>query len=261
MDRPPHLASVPPQPIPSPSNPYPIPSLTANAVPHPASGIALHLGPDQQIPDHPGSVVDVPRPTQTQALSPAKQLRSVRTNCQFGLREYLTLVRKRKRYDASVSTLDLESRIRAQSDNLVGDLRQLHSELRGVVRAAEDHRWRRWIVGGAIAMFIPAIRKIFRRGSDEESLQSSNDTEYAFRRSQGLLSRIRDSVFGKGGLAGMAFFVFAVLYVFQNEVSLRVARTIQKRIKKLSARIERGEGVEETDMKVLEGWRWRVLLW
>jgi hypothetical protein len=92
-------------------------------------------------------------------------------------------------------------------------------------------------------------------------LKSSNDTEYAFRRSQSLLSRIRDSVFGKGGLAGVAFFVFAVLYIFQNEVSLRVARTIQKRVKKLGTKIERGEPVSESDMKVLEGWRWRVLLW
>ncbi|KAI9163859.1 U6 small nuclear RNA (adenine-(43)-N(6))-methyltransferase [Paramyrothecium foliicola] len=210
----------------------------------PASGIALHLAPEQHIPDHPGSVVDLPtRPgkAQAQALSSTRELRSIRTNCQFGLREYLTLVRKRQRYDASASTIDLESRIRARTDSLVVDLRVLQSELRAVVKAAEEHRWRRWLVGGALATFIPLVRRIFRRGSDEESLESSNDTEYAFRRSQSLLSRIRDSVFGKGGLAGMAFFVFAVLYVFQNEVSLRVARTIQKRVKKLSSRIERGE--------------------
>jgi hypothetical protein len=53
-----------------------------------------------------------------------------------------------------------------------------------------------------------------------------------------------------------------VLYVFQNEVSLRVAKTVQKRLRKLTARIERGDtDIDEKDLKVLEGWRWRVLLW
>lgn len=60
----------------------------------------------------------------------------------------------------------------------------------------------------------------------------------------------------------MAFFVFSVLYVFQNEVSLRVAKTVQKRVKKLCAKIERGDpDMGDGDMKLLEGWRWRVLLW
>lgn len=112
------------------------------------------------------------------------------------------------------------------------------------------------------AMFIPAVRRIFRRGSDQESQLSSNDTEYAFRRSKGLMSRIKDGILGDGSLAKIAFFVFAVLYVFQNEVSLRVARTMRKRIKNLCQRIERGDpDIGEGDIKVLDGWRWRVLLW
>ena len=112
------------------------------------------------------------------------------------------------------------------------------------------------------ASFIPLVRRIFRRGSDEDSVESSNDTEYAFKRSKGLISRIKDSVLGKGSLAGVAFFVFAVLYVFQNEVSLRVAKTVQKRIRRLAARIERGDPeVDDKDIKMLQGWRWRVLLW
>lgn len=110
--------------------------------------------------------------------------------------------------------------------------------------------------------FIPAIRKIFRRGSDEESEVSTNDTEYAFRKSKGLLSRIKNSLLGSGGLASIAFFVFAVLYVFQNEVTLRVAKTLQKRIKRLRERIEDGGAdVNDKDVKLLDGWRWRVLLW
>ena len=60
----------------------------------------------------------------------------------------------------------------------------------------------------------------------------------------------------------MAFFVFAVMFVFQNEVSLQVARKVSRQLKKLTTKLERGEGeVGEKEMKLLEGWRWRVLLW
>lgn len=92
---------------------------------------------------------------------------------------------------------------------------------------------------------------------------AANDTEYAFARSRSLLARIRRSVLGRGGvLAGVALFVFAVLSVFQNEVARRVARTLSKRVKKVVAKVERGGfEVDEGDLKALEGWRWRVLLW
>ena len=111
-------------------------------------------------------------------------------------------------------------------------------------------------------MLIPAIRKIFRRNHDSESVKSSNDTEYAFRKSKGLLAHIKDSMLGNGSFASVAFFVFAVLYVFQNEVSLRVARTVQKRIKKLTSKVKSGDwNVDAHDLRALEGWRWRVLLW
>jgi hypothetical protein len=56
--------------------------------------------------------------------------------------------------------------------------------------------------------------------------------------------------------------VFAVLYVFTNEVSLRVAKTMYKRINRLMAKVEGGrEELSEDDIKTLQGWRWRVLLW
>jgi hypothetical protein len=110
------------------------------------------------------------------------------------------------------------------------------------------------------ASFIPAIRAIFRKPAEEK--EASNDTEYAFRKSRSLIARIRQSVHGTGRWAGVAFFVFAVLYVFSNEVSLRVSRTIGKRLKRLSAKVENGdEDIDEMDMKLLNGWRWRVLLW
>lgn len=151
----PPQGSYPPQGQYPPQSPYPQigdPSAAPGADP----GIALHLGPESQIPDHPGSVLNtpnVPRPTQVlspQAISAPADLRALKTTCQFGLREYLSLQRKRQRFDASTSTIDLESRIRAQAGVVLGDLRTLQSEVRGLVKAAENHRWRRWVIGGVM---------------------------------------------------------------------------------------------------------------
>lgn len=87
------------------------------------------------------------------------------------------------------------------------------------------------------------------------------DTEHSFVRTRALLAKIKDTVLGRNSIASIAFFVFAVLYVFSNEVTLLVAKTVNKRLKKLSSRIEKGDGLlEEKDLKLLDGWRWRVLL-
>lgn len=119
-----------------------------------------------------------------------------------------------------------------------------------------------WLTDSHSASFIPLVRKIFRRKNAEDEDDSVNDTEYAFKKSKSLLARIRNGLFGVGGLASIAVFVFAVLYIFQNEVTLRVGKTIQKRLRKLSDRIERGDGqVDERDLRLLQGWRWSILLW
>ncbi|KAI5457101.1 hypothetical protein BGZ63DRAFT_318505, partial [Mariannaea sp. PMI_226] len=214
----------------------------------------------------PGGMTDVMRPSTqvapTIAPNSLRELQALRTNCQFGLREFLSLQRQRKSGELQMSSSELDMRLRDTTYHLLSDLRVLQGEVRGIAKEAESHRWRRWIIGGAIASFIPIIRRFWRRGNDEESQTSANDTEYAFVKSKGLLDHIKDGVFGSGYLAKLAFFVFAVLYVFSNEVSLRVARTTNKRIKKLCARIEQGDpDIDEKDMKALEGWRWRVLLW
>ena len=115
------------------------------------------------------------------------------------------------------------------------------------------------------ASFIPLVRKLFRRSAHDAAEESTTDTEHAFRRSRSLIARILDSVSAHGGkksrLASVALFVLSILYVFQCEVSLRVAKTVAKRLKRLTARIERGDGeVGRKDLDVLKGWRWRVLL-
>ncbi|KAK1984673.1 hypothetical protein LZ30DRAFT_585624, partial [Colletotrichum cereale] len=213
------------------------------------------------------STVEVPRLAAAAALNPlattSQDLKSVKTSTQFALREYLSLQRKRGRLDGAAS-LDLEDQIRSQGRIVLGDLKFLRKEVGVLIKDGENHRWRNWLIGGAVATFIPAVKKIFRRPSDrsDDQVQASNSTEYAFWRSKALVARIKDSLLGRNSFASIAFFVFAVLYVFTNEISLQVAKTVSKRLKRLSAKIERGDAeVVEQDMKLLEGWRWRVLMW
>lgn len=112
------------------------------------------------------------------------------------------------------------------------------------------------------ASFIPLVKRLFRRPRQEKGLEGVSGTEYALQKSKTLISRILNSVHGKSGLASVAFFVFAVLYVFSNEVSLRVAKTLSKRLKRLTAKVESGEGdIQERDLEMLSGWRWRILSW
>ncbi|KAL2255222.1 hypothetical protein VTK26DRAFT_3839 [Humicola hyalothermophila] len=109
------------------------------------------------------------------------------------------------------------------------------------------------------ASIIPLVKAVFRRPRDDE--ESANKTEYAFKKSKSLISRILAST-RRPGIGTLAFFVFAVLYVFSNEVSLRVARTVSRRLKRLVAKVEDGrEPLTDDDLKLLRGWRWRILLW
>ncbi|KAI0188268.1 hypothetical protein EV127DRAFT_454582 [Xylaria flabelliformis] len=184
-------------------------------------------------------------------------LRTIKSACEISLRDYASL-------QIQGGASPGRDRLRAQGALAVSDLRALRSEVAALLRRAENSRWRKWFFGGIIATIIPFVRKIFRRSSHDDHRVSSNDTEHAFRKSKSLIARILDSVHvnGKSGLASIAFFVLAVLYVFQSEVSLRVARTVSKRLKKLVSKVENGvEDVDEQDFKVLNGWRWRVLLW
>ncbi|GAB0140770.1 hypothetical protein EsHS_00001383 [Epichloe bromicola] len=267
----PPMRTIDPRPISSPSNvPYlPPPPLGPQSYHQPGSGqgLGLQLGPESQLPDHPGSMMSIPTVpghTLTPMVPPAAvDVRNIKASAQFHLREYLSVKKKiRQGGDASTAVYELESRLRARAGMVLGDLGTLQAEVRALAKSAQGSRWSRILVGGTIAAFVPAVRKIFRRGSDEESRVSSNDTEYAFRKSKGLISNIKNAILGGGAFAKIAFFVFAILYVFQNEVTIRVARTLNKRLRKLKERVERGEDdISEADLRVFDGWRWRVLLW
>ncbi|KID76511.1 uncharacterized protein G6M90_00g073820 [Metarhizium brunneum] len=268
----PPMRPIDPQPMLSPSNaPYfPPPHAGLHGPPGPpppgpGQGFALQLGPDSQIPDHPGSTMDIPTVpghTLTPMAPPVPlDIRNVKASARFHLREFLR-VRSQLQEGGGAARFELESRLRSQVGLALGDLSTLQAEVRALAKAAENHRWRRFLVGGAIAAFIPAVRKIFRRNSDEDSRLSSNDTEYAFRKSKGLLSGMKRAILGGGMLAKVAFFVFAILYVFQNEVTIRVAKTLNKRLRELTERVEGGDpDFNESDLRTFDGWRWRVLLW
>ncbi|KAK4158040.1 hypothetical protein C8A00DRAFT_28939 [Chaetomidium leptoderma] len=155
---------------------------------------------------------------------------------------------------------EVEERLRAQAGIVLQGLAGLQWRVGQVVGRAEGERWRRFWIGGVVASFIPLVKKLFRRPKHEDE-ESANRTEYAFKKSKSLVSRILAAAH-RPGLGTLAFFVFAVLYVFQNEVALRVAKSVSKRLKRLVAKVEDGrEELTEHDVKMLQGWRWRVLMW
>jgi hypothetical protein len=116
------------------------------------AGPAAHI--TGNITAHSADPPSIPRPAPV--LSPlvttnsSRDIRSLKTSTQFALREYLTLQRKRMPFDGSTTSLDLEERIRVQAGLLVGDLRVLREEVGRVIKAAEKHRWRKWLFGGVL---------------------------------------------------------------------------------------------------------------
>ncbi|KAH8651021.1 hypothetical protein BX600DRAFT_98634 [Xylariales sp. PMI_506] len=183
-------------------------------------------------------------------------LRGSRFACEEALRVLITL----QRSSGGLSGADFQVRLRDQLDAVLTHLQSLRRDVSALVKAGESYRLRRWLLGGFIAAFVPVVRRIFRRPVGDE--ESSNDTEYAFNQSKSLLTRVIDSVHSKGAFASVAMFVLSVLYVFQAEVSLRVAKTVSKRLKRLTAKIERGqEPIGDDDLSIIKGWRWRVLMW
>ncbi|TLS27277.1 hypothetical protein PpBr36_04006 [Pyricularia pennisetigena] len=195
-----------------------------------------------------------PAPTTT-----PRDLAAVRAGAEFAVREYASLQRRRRDGDVEVGAA-----LEEQSGVVAMELGRLRAHVKEMAVLARQHRWRRWLIGGFIGTLIPAVRRLFRR-PESNSEGASNDTEYAFFHSKSLVQRVLDSV--RGGWSGISrlasatFLVFAVLYVFQNEVTLRVASTLSKRLKRLSAKIENSDNYEmnDKDLALLRGWRWRVL--
>ncbi|KAL2159477.1 hypothetical protein VTH06DRAFT_2482 [Thermothelomyces fergusii] len=207
--------------------------------------------------------------TTAAAAAAATDIRAGRASAESALRELVAARRQRAMvHDVnghaaggkSDLAAEVEWKVQSQTGLVLSDLRALQERVKTVLARAEGERWRRWGVGGIIASIVPVVKRLFggRRSEDDDS---SNRTEYAFKKSRNLVSRILATT-NRPGLGTIAFFVFAVLYIFQNEVTLRVARTLSKRLKRLTAKVEDGrDELTEHDVKVLQGWRWRVLAW
>ncbi|KAK8043081.1 hypothetical protein PG994_013564 [Apiospora phragmitis] len=298
------LANIGPAPAlyPSASGAVAATGYPSSSAPAPAGGNYYSDNVQQhQLPPPPARV--------STSSSGDRSIKSARTTCEFAAREYMTQLRRipygsGSSYSVSEPmAMDAMARARTQQGLVLDELQTLRRRLAVVIKEAEAHRWRKWVLGGVLktirASIMPLVRRIFRRqdsnkkgedsnnktataqteGSNSSSNTNSNAlmnaTEYAFAKSRSLIKRIRASMRGSGwflgGFAAVAFFVLSVLYVFENEVSLRVAKTVSKRLKRLAAKVERGGGggqealqqqLDEKDLAVLQqGWRWRVLTW
>lgn len=104
--------------------------------------------PQQQPP--PSDIVPaqaLPLPVNTTFAPPPLDIRVIQTNCQVNLLELISLQGKAAAVGTSRET---EARLRSQSGLLLEDLRALQVEVKARIKAAENHRWRRWLVGGGV---------------------------------------------------------------------------------------------------------------
>jgi hypothetical protein len=94
--------------------------------------------------------IQPPVQTMSPLVTSSQDIRTTRTSAQFALREYMSLQRKRQQMDptGSMASLDIDERIRAQAGMLSSELRTLREQVSLIVKAAESHRWRRWLIGG-----------------------------------------------------------------------------------------------------------------
>jgi len=80
------------------------------------------------------------------ATATKPNLKDTKVATEFALREYMNLQRSRFRK----GEVGIEERLRIQASTVLGDLRSLRQEVGDMVKAAEKHRWRRFIIGGAM---------------------------------------------------------------------------------------------------------------
>ncbi len=72
-------------------------------------------------------------------------LKDSKSTVEFSLRELMTLQRRRM-----ANEIGVEERLRNQTGAALSDLRVLRKTVSDMAKAAESHRWRRWLLGGAL---------------------------------------------------------------------------------------------------------------
>jgi hypothetical protein len=93
------------------------------------------------------SIPTVPGHTLTPMAAPAPlDVHNVKSTAQFHLREFLSAREKLRRG----GSYELQSHLRNQAGLVLGNLSTLQAEVRALAKEAENHRWRRFLVGGAM---------------------------------------------------------------------------------------------------------------
>ncbi|KAJ2894325.1 hypothetical protein MKZ38_007721 [Zalerion maritima] len=227
----------------------------------------IHHATSAQYEHAGGSTVSMAGPaaymssSQVPTVGRERGLRAARVDTESALREYLD-IQQRARLGAS---LEDKERVKRLASRALHEVKELRKEIGTLVKKKEGGRIGRFVVGGIVAGTIPIIKRFFHRPAKS----SASKTEYAYSKSQSMVSRILTMVKNAGWTASIFVLVLAALYVFQAEVMIRVAKTVHKRLKRLVIKMEEGERLgrdgmvvmEDSDLKVLKGWRWRVLLW
>lgn len=103
------------------------------------------IGPAQTTTMLPEQIAG-PALTQSPQQMASRDLKATRSGAEFALREYLTLQRRRYRTDEP----GVEERIHRQAITAIGELRTLRKEIAVVAKAAENHRWRKWLLSGIV---------------------------------------------------------------------------------------------------------------
>jgi hypothetical protein len=139
---------------PGPNSPQPQPSTSYNPPLRPGGGgVTTTFAPPPVVPDAGPALVQSP-------VSIKTGIRATKSTAEFALREYMTLCRRRQK----PGEVGIEDSLRAQAAVVVRSLAAVRQDVAGLVKAAERHRWRRWILGGIMLVsptyFLPIFQKL-----------------------------------------------------------------------------------------------------
>lgn len=107
---------------------------------------------DSQVPGSATNLTAQPEqsfPRPARVYSPQEvpaNIKAARTSVEYGLAQLRSLQQRRYR----PGEVGGEERLRIQAASVLGDLKSLRGELADMIRAAERHRWRKWLLGGVM---------------------------------------------------------------------------------------------------------------
>lgn len=212
-------------------------------------------------------------------------IRVIKESCKCSILEYMklqTTLVQRARADTKVDDSNLkespslEEKLRAQSFIALEELSTLHKEVQLLSKSLAASRFHTWIISGGVTAAV-SLLTAYLKVSHVARLQKENaaallsDSSTSIDGSASVNSNAISHLFTiptflttptSRNLALVTVYTLAFLYTAQNEVSIRVARVVSRRLKRLMTKIERGEEiVTDEDLNSLQGWRWRVLFW